>query len=160
MEEVPGLFGEFGEDPVGQAVDHAHWWLVNRIRTRAEAEDVLKVARECLGAAVRGQTSVRGIGARQALDLIGDAVGSWDTSEPAHAERLDAWESLDAALASIASRTAPPHRRTAIEIGRLFLGALREAYTIQKMGNRAAETWSPTHASWPTRPDGAGDPRC
>ena len=142
MEEERGLFREFDDDPVGQAVEHAYWWLVNRIRSRADAEEVLKVARACLSPIVPLQTSVRGVAIKQALALIGDAVEAWDDVEPAQAERLNAWESLNAALAAASPRVVPATARHSVEIGRLFVHALKEAYTIQKFGNRASERWA------------------
>lgn len=90
---------------------------------------------------------------RQALDLIGDAIEAWDEVAPAQAERLNAWESLDAALSSVTPRIASASTRHAAEIGRLFVRALKEAYAIQKLGNRASVRWAERMAS------DAGGPR-
>ncbi len=152
MEEVRGLFREFDEDPVGQAVEHAHWWLVNRIRSRADAEEVLKVARACLTPVLRLQSPVRGVAMRQALDLIGDAVEAWDDAQPAQAERLNAWESLDSALAAVTPKVGSAPARHAAEIGRMFVHALKDAYAIQKVGNRASVSWAKRMAGEPDRP--------
>jgi hypothetical protein len=141
MEEVRGLFSEFGEDPVGQAVEHARWWLVNRIRTGADARDVLRVARACLEPVIRAPSPVRGVAIRQSLALISDAIDAWDNAEPSEAERRNVWETLEASLVAAISRIQSPRPRHSAEIGLLFVRALREAYAIQKVGNRVSLSW-------------------
>jgi hypothetical protein len=64
------------------------------------------------------------------------------------AERLGAWINLASLLNQAAGKSPAPQRRAAIELARLLLLALGEAYRIQKEGNRAAESWRP---ATPTR---------
>jgi len=135
--DQPSLFDELASDPVTGAFGHACWWLVNRIRTRADADEVLRIARECANSGVASSSERARRSVRTSFDLIADAVVAWDDDVEAGAERLHAWETLEATLVSVASRPLHPERLRCIHTARLFVLALREAYSVQKLGNAA-----------------------
>jgi hypothetical protein len=137
MGDQPSLFDELVTDPVTGALGHACWWLVNRIRTRADADEVLRIGRDCVSYGLTNTLDRMRRSVRTSLDLIADAVAAWDDDAEAGAERLHAWETLEATLVRLASRPLHPERLRCIYTARLFLLALREAYSVQKLGNAA-----------------------
>ncbi len=135
-------FSELPDDPVAKAERDAVWWLVNRIRTQADARETFRVASGCVNAVHDSRNSSPNmLNLRVALQIIGDALETWDSDAGTEADKLQAWESLDAQLARRARETVRADRAACFHYGRLLFGALREAYAIQKQSNVTLARW-------------------
>lgn len=132
-------FDDTAEMPIIPAELRAIGWIVTRIRTREDAEEALRIARDCLAAAGLGPGSTaRDAGLRSGLAGVAGAVETWDAPEPADAERLQVWDIVDAELVRRATDLRRPDRLQCASWGRLYFAALKQAYAIQKAGNQAA----------------------
>jgi len=134
-------FEEMPDDPVRKAEQDTLWWLVNRIRTRAEAEEALRIAAGCIGA-VADDHGAKELKLRAALGAVRQAVATWEEPGDTEADRLQLWERLEAQLARRARETLRADRAACYHYGRLLLAALREAYALQKHGNLAVARWA------------------
>lgn len=132
-------FDDVPEMPIVPAEQRAIGWVVTRIRTREDAEEALRIARDCVVAAGIGPgSSARDARLRTGLAGVAAAVETWDTPEPADAERLQVWDMVEAELMRRATDLRRPDRQSCASFGRLYFAALKQAYAIQKAGNQAA----------------------
>ena len=143
-------YAELPEDPAARAEQDTIWWLVNRIRTKVDALETFRIASRCVNAVNTSRSSEpRALKLQAAMQIIGDALETWDSETSADADRLEAWSALDAQLARRARETVRADKAACFHYGRLLFSALREAYGIQKQSNL-------TTAAWQSRSTGMG----
>jgi hypothetical protein len=135
-------FEELPDDPAIKAEKDTIWWLVNRIRTQSEALEVFRLASGCLHAAYGAKADLpRSLKLSTALRVLGDALRDWDSDSTSDADRLNAWDTVEAQLARGARDIIRADRAACFHQGKLLFSALRQAYAIQKQSNQIIADW-------------------